>query len=115
MSIHYFHCTDGISLFADEIGSPLARDEEMFAAAMRRAEAVMRELPSHDWSGWLICAYDDLRQMVDVFDFPGLRPLLLADGERAAAETARGNVIQIFGRGSHPIPAALEPSFSGCA
>ena len=55
MSVHYFHCTDGVSLFADEQGAGVLGDE-VFLATMRRAEAVMRGLPSHDWSDWLICA-----------------------------------------------------------
>jgi hypothetical protein len=75
VSVHYFHCTDGVSFFADEEGSRVARDEEVFLAAMKRAEAVMRELPAHDWSEWLVCVYDDLRQMVDVFNFPAVRAL----------------------------------------
>ena len=73
MSVHYFHCTDGVSFFADEQGSRIARDEEFFLAAMKRAETVMRELPSHDWSDWIVCVYDDLRQMVGVFSFPAVR------------------------------------------
>ena len=102
MSVHYFHCTDGVSLFADEVGSSLAHDDEIFVAAMRRAEVVMRDLPSHDWSGWLICVYDDLRQMVDVFDFPGLRPLLSLERARAAAASAIRELICVSRRGAAP-------------
>jgi hypothetical protein len=43
---------------------------------MKRAETVMRELPSHDWSDWFVCVYDDLRQIVEVFNFPAMRALV---------------------------------------
>lgn len=43
---------------------------------MKRAETVMRELPSHDWSDWFVCVYDDLRQIVEAFDFPAMRALV---------------------------------------
>jgi hypothetical protein len=31
VSVHYFHCTDGISFFAGEEGSRVARDEDVFS------------------------------------------------------------------------------------
>jgi hypothetical protein len=101
--VHYFHCTDGISFFADEQGSRIARDEEFFLAAMKRAETVMRELPSHDWSDWIVCVYDDLRQMVEVFNFPAMRAL--AQLGRAGAV---GDVICAARRGALPRSGPLK-------
>ena len=74
MSMHFFHCTDGVSLFADQQGRSITREDDIFLAAMRTAEQVTQRLPSmSDWSGWLVSVYDELGQMVEVFDFPNLR------------------------------------------
>ena len=73
MAVHFFHCTDGVSFFADQQGLSVTREDEIFPAAMRTAEQVMQHLPSiSDWSGWLVCVHDELGQMVEVFDFPSL-------------------------------------------
>ena len=75
MSAYYFHCTDGISFFADQQGRSVSREDDIFLAALRTAEQLMQRLPSmSDWSGWLVSVYDELGQMVEVFDFPNLRP-----------------------------------------
>jgi hypothetical protein len=75
MSLLLFHCTDGVSFFADQQGLSVTREDEIFPAAMRTAEQVMQHLPSiSDWSGWLVCVHDELGQMVEVFDFPSLHP-----------------------------------------
>ena len=75
MSAYYFHCTDGISFFADQQGRSITREDDIFLAALRTAEQLMQRLPSmSDWSGWLVCVHDELGQMVEVFDFPSLRP-----------------------------------------
>jgi hypothetical protein len=43
-----------------------------------------------DWSGWLVSVYDDLGQMVEVFEFPNLRPSFPAWSlDSAGRETAR--------------------------
>jgi hypothetical protein len=91
MSAYYFHCTDGISFFADQQGRSIPREDDIFLAAMRTAEQVMQRLPSmSDWSGWLVSVYDDLGQMVEVFDFPNLRPSFPAWSlDSAGRETAR--------------------------
>ena len=39
----------------------------------------MQRLPSlTDWSGWLVCVHDEVGQMVEVFNFPSLRPAVHA-------------------------------------
>src|SRR3712207_224178 len=71
MAVHFFHCTDGVSFFADQQGLSVTREDEIFPVAMRTAEQVMQRLPSlSDWSGWLVCVHDEVGQMVEVFDFP---------------------------------------------
>src|SRR5688500_13692884 len=71
--VYYFHCTDGVSFFADREGGSVTRDDEIFLAAMRTAERFIERLPSTaGWSGWLVCVYDQLGQMVEVYDFPNL-------------------------------------------
>ena len=43
-----------------------------------------------DWSGWLVSVYDELGQMVEVFDFPNLRPSFPARPlDDAGRETAK--------------------------
>jgi hypothetical protein len=75
MSRHFFHCTDGVSFFADQQGRSVSREDDIFLGAMRTAEQLMHRLPSmSDWSGWLVSVYDELGQMVEGFDFPNLRP-----------------------------------------
>jgi hypothetical protein len=75
MLVLYFHCTDGVSFFADQQGLSVKREDEIVPAAMRTAEQVMQRLPSlSDWSGWLVCVQDEVGQMVEVFDFPSLHP-----------------------------------------
>ena len=77
--MHFFHCTDGISFFADQQGVSVTREDEILLAAMRTVEQVMLRLPSTGgWSGWLVCVYDELGQMVEVFDFPSLCPFSLS-------------------------------------
>ena len=90
MAAYYFHCTDGISFFADQQGRSITREDDILLAAMRTAEQVTQRLPSmSDWSGWLVSVYDELGQMVEVFDFPNLRPSLpswfLDDADHEAA------------------------------
>jgi len=87
----YFHCTDGVSFFADEQGLSITREDEIFLAAMRTAEQVTQRLPSmSDWSGWLVSVYDELGQMVEVFNFPNLRPSFPAwPLDNAGRETAK--------------------------
>jgi len=109
VSLHYFHCTDGVSLFVDEEGASVVRDEEIYLAAMKRAEAVMRGLPSYDWSDWLVCVYDDLRQMVEIFSFPALRPRAWLDRQQAVVEVAVPELICAAGRGGRRAPAPLKP------
>ena len=91
MSMHFFHCTDGVSLFADQQGRSITREDDIFLAALRTAEQLMQRLPSmSDWSGWLVSVYDELGQMVEVFDFPNLRPSFparsLDDADREMAK-----------------------------
>jgi hypothetical protein len=46
MSMHFFHCTDGVSLFADQQERSITREDDIFLAAMRTAEQVTQRLPS---------------------------------------------------------------------
>ena len=91
MSAYYFHCTDGISFFADQQGRSITREDDIFLAALRTAEQLMQRLPSmSDWSGWLVSVYDELGQMVEVFDFPNLRSSFPAWSlDDAGRETAK--------------------------
>ena len=79
MAVHFFHCTDGVSFFADQEGNSVTCEDKIFPAAMRTAEQVMQQLSAlSDWSGWLVCVHDELGQVVEVFDFPILRPAVHA-------------------------------------
>ena len=79
MAVHFFHCTDGVSFFADQEGNSVTCEDKIFPAAMRTAEQVMQQLSAlSDWSGWLVCIHDELGQMVEVFEFPILRPAVHA-------------------------------------
>jgi hypothetical protein len=91
MSRHFFHCTDGVSFFADQQGRSITPEDDIFLAAMRTAEHVTQRLPSMcDWSGWLVSVYDELGQMVEVFDFPNQHPAFpawpLDDADRETAK-----------------------------
>jgi hypothetical protein len=49
MALHSFHCTDGVSFFADQQGLSVTREDEMFPAAQFQREFpnyrdMMREL-----------------------------------------------------------------------
>jgi hypothetical protein len=59
MSIHYFHCTDGIDLILDRDGHETAGYRETTAWARLVAARIMRAVPTYDeWAGWAVHVYD---------------------------------------------------------
>jgi hypothetical protein len=80
MAIHYFHCTDGKSLFLDRIGRDTRSTHEVEPVAVRIAGELMTSAPAPvDWSNWLVSVQDGTGSMVAVVPFP-----LPSDGPDAA-------------------------------
>jgi hypothetical protein len=69
MSIHYFHCTNGVDLIVDRRGRETRALRDMARQARRVADDIMLAVPSYDeWSDWAVHVYDD-RGQVDIIPF----------------------------------------------
>jgi hypothetical protein len=83
MSIHHFHCTDGVDLVVDRQGSDTPAYSDMIARAERVAFALMRAVPDYDeWADWAVHVYDAHGQ-VAIVPFASV-PAELPDEEAAA-------------------------------
>ena len=70
MAKYFFHCTDGIDLALDRDGIDCS-DDDILAEAQAASRRMMRALPaSFDWSGWMVCVYDDKGRQVGAEPFP---------------------------------------------
>ena len=59
MSIHHFHCTDGVDLVVDRQGSETLAYADMINRAQRVASDLMRAVPTYDeWADWAVHVYD---------------------------------------------------------
>jgi hypothetical protein len=71
MSVHHFHCTDGIDLVLDRTGRSVGSPEDLFGNACLAAESIMDALPPDlDWSGWVVSVQDGGGRQVAVVPFP---------------------------------------------
>jgi hypothetical protein len=69
MSIHYFHCTDGVDLIVDRRGRETRATRDMAQQARLVADEIMHAVPSYDeWSNWAVHVYD-ARGQVDIIPF----------------------------------------------
>jgi hypothetical protein len=69
MSIHYFHCTDGVDLIVDRRGRETRAFRDMAQQARLVADEIMHAVPSYDeWSDWAVHVYDE-RGQVDIIPF----------------------------------------------
>jgi hypothetical protein len=84
VATYFFHCTDGTDFLLDRRGHE-ADDCELEAEVV--AVLTMRSLPpSYDWSGWVVCVYDEDGHQVSVVPFPDRN----AARVRASAHDRRG-------------------------
>lgn len=73
MTIHYFHCTDGVDLIVDHEGQDISGPRELACSAKAAAEAVMRAVPSYDdWEAWGVYVYNERGQVAIVPFLPGI-------------------------------------------
>jgi hypothetical protein len=69
MTLHYFHCTDGVDLILDRRGKRV-RPQRISRTAADIAGSLMSELPeTTDWSGWLVNVYDSAGSVVAIVPF----------------------------------------------
>ena len=73
MTIHYFHCTDGVDLVVDREGQDISGARELASSAKAAAEAVMQAVPSYEeWEAWAVYVYNERGQVAIVPFLPGL-------------------------------------------
>jgi hypothetical protein len=73
MTIHYFHCTDGVDLIVDREGRDISGPRELAFSAKAAAEAVMQAVPSYEeWEAWAVYVYNERGQVAIVPFLPGL-------------------------------------------
>ncbi len=71
---HYFHCTDGHSLFVDRRGRVARSRRQIEGVATLVAADLMRQAPpSVDWGGWVVSVQNRKGYMVEVVPFPAGR------------------------------------------
>lgn len=67
MTIHYFHCTDGVDLIVDWRGRDARQSVEIRDRARAVAQEIMRAVPSyHEWEDWTV--YDE-RGEIEIVSF----------------------------------------------
>ena len=73
MTIHYFHCTDGVDLIVDREGRDISGPRELACSAKAAAEVVMQAVPSYEeWEAWAVYVYNERGQVAIVPFLPGL-------------------------------------------
>jgi len=96
MTIHYFHCTDGVDLVVDREGQDISSARELACSAKAAAEAVMQAVPSYEeWEAWAVYVYNERGQVAIVPFLPGIEDAAFA--------------------GALPDDAEGEPGFPVCA
>ncbi|WP_210485844.1 DUF6894 family protein [Microvirga antarctica] len=69
MSLHYFHCTNGVDMIVDRHGARI-RPQQVERVAACVAGALMAGLPAFpDWSDWLVNVYDSSGSVVAIVPF----------------------------------------------
>lgn len=70
MSVHYFHCSDGLDLVLDRAGHRARSKRERLFRAYSVAERLMRGTSTDvDWSRWVVSVYDRKGTMIDLVPF----------------------------------------------
>jgi hypothetical protein len=93
MSIHYFHCTDGVDLIVDRRGRDTRAKRDTRVQARSVAADIMRALPAYDeWSAWAVHVYD-ARGQVEIVPFtepvqPAKRPTAPRPSRQVAQASA---------------------------
>lgn len=75
MTIHYFHCTDGVDLILDRQGRETSAYRDMQARARIVAGEIMGAVPSYtEWGNWAVHVYDAHGQVEIIpFEEPALQ------------------------------------------
>ena len=74
MSTYFLHCTDGVDMVLDRIGTEVANGEDLRRVAFGSALQLMRSLPKHHgWTDWIVAAHDEEGFQVETVRFPDER------------------------------------------
>ncbi|MDB5592610.1 hypothetical protein [Enterovirga sp.] len=76
MTVHYFHCTDGVDLIIDRTGRDGSNTGDLLRRARDVADELRRAVPTfHEWQGWSVHVYDERGEVAIVPFDPKDAPL----------------------------------------
>jgi hypothetical protein len=71
MTVHYYHCTDGVDLVLDRVGHRTRSAGELHSRACRVAEELMNAIPPEiDWAHWIVSVHDKQGTLIEAVPFP---------------------------------------------